>query len=93
VTGTHAEHVIAFMRRHGNKTAVTIGARLWMKLGGEAGNLPLGDATWGDTAIDAGPLQGRFENVYTGERIEAAEGKLLLGRVFSAFPAALLLQV
>jgi (1->4)-alpha-D-glucan 1-alpha-D-glucosylmutase len=90
--GTHAEHVIAFMRRHRGKTAVTVGGRLWMKLGGEVGALPLGDATWGDTAIDAGPLQGTFENVYTGERVEAAGGKLLLGRVFSAFPAALLIQ-
>jgi (1->4)-alpha-D-glucan 1-alpha-D-glucosylmutase len=92
-SGTHAEHVIAFMRRRGGKTAVTIGGRLWMKLGGEIGELPVGNATWGDTAIDAGPLQGTFENVYTGERVEAADGKLSLGRVFSAFPAALLLQV
>jgi (1->4)-alpha-D-glucan 1-alpha-D-glucosylmutase len=93
VSGAHADHVIAFMRRHGGKTAVTIGGRLWMKLGGEADALPLGEGIWGDTAIDAGPLGGAFENVYTGERVRATGGKLLLSRVFTAFPAALLLQV
>ena len=92
-TGRHSEHVIAFMRRHGGKTAVTIGGRFWLKLGVEAGALPLGEASWGDTAIDAGPLNGVFENVYTGERVEASGGRLLLSRVFAAFPAALLVQV
>jgi (1->4)-alpha-D-glucan 1-alpha-D-glucosylmutase len=92
-TGTHAGHVIAFMRRRGGKTAVTIGGRLWMKLGSTAGTLPLGEEAWDDTAIDAGPLEGAFENVYTGERVQPVEGKLPLSRVLSAFPAALLLQV
>jgi (1->4)-alpha-D-glucan 1-alpha-D-glucosylmutase len=92
-TGPHTDHVIAFMRRHSSKTAVTIGGRLWMKLGGQPEALPLGEAAWGDTAIEAGPLEGVYENVYTGERVQAANGKLLLSKVFSTFPAALLLQV
>jgi (1->4)-alpha-D-glucan 1-alpha-D-glucosylmutase len=92
-SGAHSDHVIAFMRRHGGKTAVTIGGRFWMKLGGDVGMLPLGEAVWGDTTIDAGPLNGAFQNVYTGERVEVTDGKLPMGRVLSAFPAALLLQV
>jgi (1->4)-alpha-D-glucan 1-alpha-D-glucosylmutase len=92
-TGARSDHVIAFMRRRGGKTAVTIGGRLWMKLGGQAGALPLGEQTWADTAIDAGPLEGALENAYTGERVQVTAGKLPLSRVFGAFPAALLLQV
>ena len=81
------------MRRYEGKTAVTVGGRLWMKLGVESGALPLGQAAWGDTALEAGPLEGVFENVYTGERVQPAGGKLLLSEVFSTFPAALLVQV
>ena len=32
-TGSRSEHVIAFVRRHGGKTAVTVGGRLWTQVG------------------------------------------------------------
>ncbi len=91
-TGSRSEHVIAFVRRHGGKTAVTVGGRLWMQLGHEPGTLPLGEQAWGDTALESGPLRGEFENVYTGERLRI-EGNIPLSRVFATFPAALLIQV
>ena len=90
--GSRSDHVIAFVRRHAGKTAITVGGRLWMKLGGEAGHLPVGAESWGDTALETGPLKGEFENVYTGERIRI-DGGISLSRVFATFPAALLVQV
>jgi (1->4)-alpha-D-glucan 1-alpha-D-glucosylmutase len=91
ITGSRSEHVIAFVRRYAGKTAVTLCGRLWMKLGGESGTLPLGEV-WGDTAVEAGPLSGEFENIYTGERLRV-EGRLPLSQVFATFPAALLVQI
>ena len=88
--GSRASHVIAFMRRHERKSAVTIAGRLWMKLGEEAEMLPLGEKSWGDTAIDAGPLGGGLVNVLTGEAIAVEDGKIRLAAAFSRFPGALL---
>ncbi|MGZ8231800.1 MAG: malto-oligosyltrehalose synthase, partial [Burkholderiales bacterium] len=91
--GARSDHVIAFVRRNGNRRAVTIAGRLWMKLGGAPGTLPLGEAAWGDTEIDAGPLTGTLENVYTGERVEVVGGKIPVARAFATFPASLLVQL
>jgi (1->4)-alpha-D-glucan 1-alpha-D-glucosylmutase len=88
--GSRASHVVAFMRRHEGHAAVTIAGRLWMKLGGEAETLPLGENTWGDTAIDAGPLNGGLVNVLTGETLAVEGGKIRLAAAFSRFPGALL---
>ncbi len=92
VTGAKAEHVFAFARMHGGKTALVIVPRLIAGLvsSGDAGDeLPLGKRVWGDTAI-ALPKQlhgRRFRNVFTGnmvDRLDAAE-------IFAHLPVAVLL--
>ena len=88
--GSQANHVVAFMRRHASGSLVSIAGRLWMKLGSEAEVLPVGKQTWGDTAIDAGPLTGELTNVLTGERLAVEDGKIRLAAAFSRFPGALL---
>jgi (1->4)-alpha-D-glucan 1-alpha-D-glucosylmutase len=87
--GEHAEHIIAFMRRRGNRALIAIAGRLWMKLGTREGQLPLG-ATWGDTTIDAGPLTGDLANVLTGETVQVRDGRIRIGEALRSFPAALL---
>ncbi|MGZ8202931.1 MAG: malto-oligosyltrehalose synthase, partial [Burkholderiales bacterium] len=91
--GARSDHVIAFVRRNGNRRAVSIAGRLWMKLGGAPGTLPFGEAAWGDTEIDVGPLTGTLKNVYTGERVEVVGGKIPVARAFATFPASLLVQL
>lgn len=88
--GARAAHVVAFLRRHGPASAVAIAGRLWLKLGCDAGVLPLSEDTWGDTQIDAGPLEGPLTNVLTGETVFVRDGSIALADAFGRFPAALL---
>jgi (1->4)-alpha-D-glucan 1-alpha-D-glucosylmutase len=89
--GTRSEHVIAFLRRAGTRSVIAIAGRLFMKLGVEAGKLPLGSAPWGDTAIDAGPLTGALTNVLTGESVSVHNGQIRLADAMRSFPCALLI--
>jgi (1->4)-alpha-D-glucan 1-alpha-D-glucosylmutase len=88
--GAQANHVVAFMRRHGGKAMITIAGRLWMKLGAGVEIVPTGKQVWADTAIDAGPLSGTLVNVFTGENVTVEDGKIRLAAAFSRFPGALL---
>ena len=63
-----------------------------MKLGAQAGIVPLGRETWGDTAIDAGSLSGALENILTGETFQVQEGRILVADAFASFPGALLID-
>jgi (1->4)-alpha-D-glucan 1-alpha-D-glucosylmutase len=89
-SGERASHVVAYMRRHGGTFGITIAGRLWSKLGGQSGVLPLGREYWADTAIDAGPASGKLENVLTGETVTVKNGQVRLAEAFSRFPGALL---
>jgi (1->4)-alpha-D-glucan 1-alpha-D-glucosylmutase len=88
--GTRAAHLVAYMRRHGSSAAITIAGRLWMKLGGEAGIVPLGERVWSDTTVEAGVLTGDLVNVLSGETVPVENGKIRLAAAFSRFPGALL---
>jgi len=61
-----------------------------MKLGREAGGVPAGEETWGDTTIDAGALKGALVNVLTGEAVPVEAGRIRLAAAFSRFPGAVL---
>jgi (1->4)-alpha-D-glucan 1-alpha-D-glucosylmutase len=91
--GARAEHVVAYARTQGSSSAVIIAGRLWMKLGGDTGALPVGNETWGDTTIDAGAVTGPLANVLTGETVPVEAGKIRLATAFSRFPGALLVPV
>src|SRR6185437_13266206 len=49
--GDRARHAIAFARRRGKETAITVAPRLAATLGVQAGELPCG-AIWGDTRVE-----------------------------------------
>jgi (1->4)-alpha-D-glucan 1-alpha-D-glucosylmutase len=90
--GSHAEHVIAYMRRHGGRTVVVIAGRLWMKLGVAEGKLPLGEQTWTDATVDAAALTRPLMNVLTGETVPLEDGRIRLKDAFRSFPAAVLVS-
>jgi len=89
-SGAHAEHVLAFARPHAQGTLVAIAGRLYAKMLGEPGKLPLGEA-WQDTAIALPRGARALENALTGERLEAGGGSLALAQACARFPVAALL--
>ena len=88
--GTHAEHVIAYMRNHGGRSVIVVAGRLWMKLGVAQGKLPLGQQVWTDTVIESGAHTRPLTNVLTGETVEVEDGRIRVGDAFRSFPGALL---
>jgi (1->4)-alpha-D-glucan 1-alpha-D-glucosylmutase len=90
VSGARREHVVAFARSHAAGTLVIAAGRLFVKLLGAPGKLPLGE-DWGDAALALPPGAAALENVLTGERIDAADGVLPLARACAHFPVAALL--
>jgi (1->4)-alpha-D-glucan 1-alpha-D-glucosylmutase len=85
--GTRSPHVVAFARTHAGGTLIAVAGRLYLKMLGVAGALPLGEA-WADTAIALPPGVARLENVLTGERLEARDGVLPLAAACARFPVA-----
>ena len=87
--GARADHIIAFMRRHGDSALIVVAGRLWLTLGCDEGTPP--DAqTWADTTIEAGPLTGSLTNVLTGETVQIEDGRIRAAAALGSFPAALL---
>ena len=93
--GERQNHVVAFARGHGGRCAIAAAGRFFMGLGAETGK-PIGEATWGDSALllrrdCAFPA---YRDVFTRRTIEAAHrnGKpaLPLAEVFAHLPVALL---
>jgi len=91
VSGTHADHLCAFARRHGEQLTVIVVPRLVIRLG--AGADPLGEKVWGETWIQV-PV-AKWENWLTGEHLQGeaieASWRLPAGNVLNHFPVALLL--
>jgi (1->4)-alpha-D-glucan 1-alpha-D-glucosylmutase len=90
VHGTLAEHVLAFARVHGRRTALTVVPRLLARRG--LMDPPLGAPYWGDdTRLVVPSALGRgFADALTGARLDTEDAALPLGRVFSHLPVALL---
>ena len=80
-------------RRQGSATLVVICGRLFARLLGEAGKLPLGADAWAGTRVAAGGLPDgtRLANVLTGETLEVEDGSIALARACASFPVAALL--
>jgi len=91
--GSAASHVVAFRRAHGEATLVVVAGRLFARLAGVPGRLPLGEAAWGDTRVAVPGLAPgvAFTDVLTGGRVAAEDASLPVARVLSGFPAAVLL--
>lgn len=89
ISGSHADHVVAFARQHGKQVLLTAVPRFLTKLIDETQD-PLGESVWADTEIHL-PRWKRLDwvNGLTQERIPAGE-TLPVGVVLKSFPVALL---
>jgi (1->4)-alpha-D-glucan 1-alpha-D-glucosylmutase len=88
--GERSEHLVAFAREHDWRMAITAVPRLPHALyGGEPRALP---ERWGATLLGLpSNAPANFVNVFTGERLQAANGALLCREIFAHFPVALLI--
>jgi (1->4)-alpha-D-glucan 1-alpha-D-glucosylmutase len=96
VTGTRQEHLVAYAREQGNEVLVVLAPRLFYRLEGEPGRLPLGAAVWGDTAIDLTPVLPPGSatgciDALTGRRFGLETGPLKAAQAFASFPVVALL--
>ena len=93
VRGPHADHLVAFARRHGAEWAIILAPRLYAGLatrtGLRVGAAPLGDV-WGETTVvlpDDAPK--RWASVMTPATFESANG-LRVADALSVFPVSLM---
>lgn len=96
-TGPRKDHLCAFARQLGDVTLIVAAPRWFSRLiPAASGQLPLGDAVWNTTAIEAPNLIAGMQgiNVLTGETVEASQVNdvpgLLASALFASFPVALL---
>jgi (1->4)-alpha-D-glucan 1-alpha-D-glucosylmutase len=95
IGGSRREHIFAFARSRGIRSAVLAVPRLPATLLSGSNALPLGEPVWGDTTIDAPPAgPASYRHVLTGDTICARQ---IDGRrafraadVFATFPIAML---
>jgi (1->4)-alpha-D-glucan 1-alpha-D-glucosylmutase len=90
-TGEHARHVIAFARRHGGESAITVAPRLVAGMGVRPRSLPCG-AIWGDTRLELGFLKegSVLRDALTLCQHTVQDGGLDLSSVLAHFPVAVL---
>jgi (1->4)-alpha-D-glucan 1-alpha-D-glucosylmutase len=92
-SGTKQDHVIAFLRRYGDKWALVAVPRLTAKI--SPTGAPIGEQVWGKSLLAIPPEAPlSWTNIFTRQRLEIppapAPRHLFLSRVFSDFPIALL---
>jgi len=85
--GQRAEHVCAFMREHPRGRVLAVAGRFFVSLVGP-GEFPLAQV-WGDTFLPL-PRPMRLRDVFTGQVLECASGRLALSAALEHFPVALL---
>lgn len=95
-TGAHANHLLAYARRHGDRFALIVVPRLFARLLGERQCPPLGEEVWSDTAIELprGCAVSTLHNVldHTCTAVVEIDGRRTVRarEVFAAFPGAIL---
>ena len=97
VRGVRAQHLCAFARRWRQQSLVVVAPRLYRRLLGDEGALPLGEAVWGETLIEL-PREERsratFRSVLDGAQLSPVrQGEsvgLLAAQALAEFPVALL---
>ncbi len=89
--GKYSEHVVGFLRKHGDQNSATIAPRFLASLIGHD-ELPLGTEVWRDTQILLpGSLEGSWRDALTGESVRI-DTTVLVGNVLSRFPVSLLIK-
>ncbi|HUY82858.1 MAG TPA: malto-oligosyltrehalose synthase [Acidobacteriaceae bacterium] len=93
--GDHAQHVIAFLRRHGRQCILVAVPRFACTLMRHKPDLPVGTDAWGNGVLLANECAGmRMRNAFTGEEIEIPEnGRLPLAKLFAEFPVAMCVTI
>ena len=94
-SGSNANHVVAFARKHEGRSTIVAVPRLCAKLMGDSYETVCHEALWRDTALevpDFGVLC--YHNIFTGECVHARGGakQLPVADLFRHFPVALLLS-
>ncbi|MCU1242879.1 MAG: malto-oligosyltrehalose synthase [Candidatus Acidoferrum typicum] len=92
VTGPHAQHILAILRRHKREWALFVAPR-WLTRAKGTKMVYAPDSFWSETKIrlpDAAPKS--WENIFTGENFATVgnQGSLALGEMLLHFPVALL---
>ena len=73
-SGPHAEHLVAFARRHEDQVAITVAPRLYTRLSNVSGALLPGPDVWADTRIDVSDLPAtEYRNALTDETVRVFE--------------------
>lgn len=90
--GEKSAHVVAFARRLGRQTLVTVAPRFMLQPVSKTGTLPQPEF-WQGTSLTARDLagDGDFKNLFTGENV-AREERMPLDRLFAHAPYAVLLS-
>jgi (1->4)-alpha-D-glucan 1-alpha-D-glucosylmutase len=91
--GAKAAHVVAFARRGGGSTLLTVVPRLVATLTREEDFAIPSAASWADTALSGDEVTGRWRNVFTGDEVAAEDGRLPVSVLLAAFPVALLEKI
>jgi len=91
-SGSRARHVIAFARRHGGESTITVAPRLIGGLDLAPGELPCGETVWRDTRIALPFFKDGtvLHDVLSGRTHTVDQGGLMLAAVLATFPTAVL---
>ncbi|MBH8575231.1 malto-oligosyltrehalose synthase [Nostocaceae cyanobacterium CENA369] len=91
IKGTHADRILAFARRQGDRTAIAIAPRFLTSLI-QPGENPLGESVWQDTHLQLpSGTSSAWKNVLT-EQLLKTTGTLPIGAALADFPVALLVS-
>jgi len=85
--GAHADHLLAYVRRHGTDARAVIVPRLWAGLV-KRSDPSVDAAIWGDTGIEL--AQGYWTNVITGDEILIDQGRTKVSDLMKEVPFAIL---
>ena len=96
VSGSKAEHIVAFARQYESRSAVVVAPRLCAALLGESLDTVCDETLWGDTTIEILHSQGKcYHNIFTGECVlpsDIAERSFFtVSRLIRYFPVAVLI--
>lgn len=97
--GERSTNVVAFERRLGEMSAVTIAPRFFTRLGDHPDTLFQGDDPWRETFVllRNAPPESRYRNIFTGEETRTLShrmgGIVYLCEVMTNFPVALLERI
>ncbi|HET6264563.1 MAG TPA: malto-oligosyltrehalose synthase [Usitatibacter sp.] len=93
-TGEQSRHVLAFARRHGGETVITVVPRLIAGLGVRPPGSPCDAALWGEARIELPFVEegAHFTDVFTGRELVVSDGGLGVADVLAQFPVAVLVR-